>query len=218
MAPERCQGCGARAAQLDLCPACTADLPWNLQCCPRCAQPLPVRALCRRCQRRLPAWDDAFAPFELRNEVQRGVLGLKYSAAFAQARTLGGLMAAQLAQRAAPLPQLMVPVPLPRRRLYRRGYNQALEIARALQRTLAIELDAHAAYLLRTPPDQIGQSAAQRRRNLRGAFAFRRRLDGLHVALVDDVMTTGATLDALARAARQAGARHIEAWALARAP
>lgn len=127
-------------------------------------------------------------------------------------------MAQQLAARPQPLPELLIPVPLPRWRLYRRGYNQALEIARAMARVLAIEVAADAAQLRRVPADQIGQSAAQRRRNLRDAFTVSRPLWGMHVALVDDVMTTGATLDALARAARKAGAAHIEAWALARAP
>ncbi len=127
-------------------------------------------------------------------------------------------MAQQLAARPQPLPELLIPVPLPRWRLYRRGYNQALEIARAMARVLAIEVAADAAQLRRVPADQIGQSAAQRRRNLRDAFTVSRPLWGMHVALVDDVMTTGATLDALARATRKAGAAHIEAWALARAP
>ena len=150
--------------------------------------------------------------------MRHGVLRLKYGAQFEQARVLGQLMAQQLSQRAASLPELLIPVPLPRSRLYMRGYNQAMELARVLRRGLGTQIDNRSARLLRAPLDQIGQSAAQRRRNLREAFIVERDLSGMHIALIDDVMTTGATLDALARAARKAGAARIEAWALARAP
>lgn len=218
IAPPRCEACGAVDAEHGLCRRCVQELPWNRSCCPRCAQPLTVSTLCRRCVKRAPAFDSACAAFRHEGAAQQGVVRLKYAARFEQSRRLGGLMAQQLAARPQPLPQLLIPVPLPRWRLYRRGYNQALEIARALARVLAIEVDAGAARLLRVPADQIGQSAAQRRRNLRGAFVVQRPLQGLHIALVDDVMTTGATLDALAQAARKAGAARIEAWALARAP
>ncbi len=128
-------------------------------------------------------------------------------------------MAASLKQtRSSALPDLIIPVPIARKKLFLRGYNQSVELARRLSRPLDIELDTQSAKLARNPEEQIGQSAAQRRRNLRGAFRIDRDLSGLHVALLDDVMTTGATLDALARAARKAGARKVEAWALARAP
>jgi ComF family protein len=127
-------------------------------------------------------------------------------------------MAERLARRAQPLPELLIPVPLHRRRLMRRGYNQALELARVLKRTLALPVEAGAATRLHATPDQIGQTAAQRRRNLRNAFAVDTKVAGKHIALLDDVMTTGATLAALARAARKSGAAKIEVWALARAP
>ncbi len=132
---------------------------------------------------------------------------------------MGRLMAMRLKQtRSSTLPDLILPVPIARKKLFLRGYNQSVELARRLSRSLDIELDIQCAKLARNPEEQIGQSAAQRRRNLRGAFRVDRDLSGLHVALLDDVMTTGATLDALARAARKAGARKVEAWALARAP
>lgn len=177
-----------------------------------------MAAICVHCLRRPPAFDAAWAPFLRRDAVRRGVDRLKYHADFPQLQVLSQLMAEALLARPGPRPDVLIPVPLPRRRLLTRGYNQALEIARRVGRVAAIPVDADAAHLLRTPRDQIGQSAAQRRRNLRGAFAVDPRVAGRHVALLDDVMTTGATLDALARAARQAGATRIEAWALAREP
>jgi ComF family protein len=107
-------------------------------------------------------------------------------------------------------------VPLHPRRLVARGYNQALELARRIARRMQIELAPHAAKRIRLTEDQIGKSAAQRRRNVRGAFAVTQSLDGQHVALLDDVMTTGATLGELARMCRKAGAARVEVWAAAR--
>lgn len=218
LAPETCAVCGARHAPDGVCAPCRAELPWNDVCCPGCAQPLPAAALCAACLKRPPSFDSAWTAFVHLDPVRRGIHRLKYAAAFDQGRLLGRLMAQRLSERAAPRPDVVVPVPLRRTRLYTRGYNQTLELASALKSVMRLDIDADAARLVRAPAEQIGQTAAQRRRNLRGAFRIERDLGGLHVALLDDVMTTGATLDALARAARKAGAAKIEAWALARAP
>ncbi len=218
LAPERCAWCGSADAIDGACAGCKAELPWNLVSCPSCAQPMPVVATCAKCLKRAPSFDAAWTAFVHVAPIRRGVLRLKYSAEFEQARVLGTLMGRALAQRGQPLPDLLIPVPLPRKRMFLRGYNQAQELARAVSRVVGVPIDVTAATLVRAPGDQIGQTAAQRRRNLRGAFRIDRDLDGKRVALIDDVMTTGATLDALARAARKAGAARIEAWALARAP
>lgn len=149
--------------------------------------------------------------------VREGIHGLKYHAGFLQAHWLGKIMAQRLAQRPAPLPQLLIPVPLHHGRLMRRGYNQALELARVITQTLAIPLLPQPARRLRSTPDQIGQTRAQRHKNLKGAFTVDACVRGHHIALLDDVMTTGATLTELATAARKAGAAKIEVWAAARA-
>ncbi|MEQ1438409.1 ComF family protein [Fontimonas sp. SYSU GA230001] len=216
--PSRCRACGAALVTGQLCAACTADLPWNDSACARCARPMNAPGACPHCLQRPPQFDGAWAAFRLEAPVQHFVHALKYRADFAQARLLGELMAARLTRRAGPLPQLLIPVPLHRRRLRSRGYNQALEIARIVGRRLGIPVGASAAERVRATEDQIGQSAAARRRNMRDAFALRADLRGQHVALLDDVMTTGATLDELARACRIAGAARIEAWAAARTP
>lgn len=126
-------------------------------------------------------------------------------------------MAKQLAQRREPLPQLLIPVPLHRTRLMHRGYDQAQELARVITRSLAIPLHPHAAKRVRATPHQIGLTEAQRRKNVKNAFVVNESVRGLHIALIDDVMTTGATLYALTQAARKAGAAKIEVWAAARA-
>jgi ComF family protein len=214
---QLCRYCGGDAQRLALCTGCEAALPWIAQACPGCALPQNHDGLCSRCLKKPPPFDSAWAAFRLEAPVQQGIHGLKYHAGFLQAGMLGRLMAEKLGRRAQPLPELLIPVPLHRTRLMRRGYNQALELARAFKRTLAITLDADAATRLRATPDQIGLTAAQRRRNLHGAFKVDASVADKHIALLDDVMTTGTTLAELARAARKAGAAKIEVWAAARA-
>lgn len=218
IAPVRCIWCAAARARDGICAGCRAQLPWNRTQCPGCALPQAAASLCRFCLRRAHRFDSAWSPFVLAAPVQQAIHGLKYAAQFGPARSLAALMAEQLAAREAPLPDLLLAVPLHRGRQLRRGYNQAQELVRTLARRLSIEFDAAAVQRVRATPDQIGLKAAARRRNLRGAFRVQRDLSGRHVALLDDVMTTGATLDELARAVRAAGATRIEAWALARAP
>jgi ComF family protein len=218
--PARCRLCSTPiGANAVLCVECHESLPWNRLACPGCASPVAVAGPCSTCLVRPRRFDTAWTAFLHAAPVRNELHGLKYRARFDLARVLGCLMAGALAARPEPLPQLIIPVPLHRRRLMRRGYNQALEIGRFIAPRLAVELDPHAAERrLATAPQVRQASAAQRQRNLRGAFRVRRNLQGMHIALLDDVMTTGATLEALAHAARQAGAARIEAWAVTREP
>lgn len=210
--PPRCGYCGAGTPGLPICADCSADLPWNDCACPGCARPQSHPSLCGRCAARPPPYDRAWTAFELSAPVQQAIHGLKYRGRLIEAHTLGRLIAGRLPSR----PDLIVPVPLHRWRLMRRGYNQALELGRALSAATGIPLDAGAAVRLRATEDQIGKTAAQRRHNVKGAFRVTRDLGGLQVTLLDDVMTTGATLGELAMACRRAGAARVEAWALAR--
>lgn len=163
-------------------------------------------------------FDLACAAFQLEVPVQQAIHQLKYHAGFLQAGLLGQLFAQKLGRRPQPLPELIIPVPLHRTRLWRRGYNQSLELALTIKRSLDIGVDTNAAKRVHATGDQIGQSRAQRQKNLRGAFTVDERVAGRHIALLDDVMTTGATLSELARVARRAGASRVEAWAIARVP
>ncbi len=216
IAPQACVLCAASTRDLPICGACTRELPWNDCACPGCALPQTHDRRCSSCSNAPPAFDRAWTGFRFAAPVQQSVHGLKYRAAFLHARLLGSLMAQRLTRRAQPLPQLIIPVPLHRSRLIRRGYNQALELAHVISAETNIPCDRAAAQRLGRTEDQIGKTAAQRRANMKGAFHITRALEGLHVALLDDVMTTGATLSELARVCRKAGAARIEAWAAAR--
>ena len=217
--PERCSLC-RQPAPGPLCAECREDLPWNRSACPHCARPQDSGTghVCASCAATPPPFDAGWSAFRYQAPIDQAVHGLKYHAGFRGARWLGLEMARALARRPQPLPQLLLPVPLHAGRLRRRGYNQALELARALGGQLGVEVDARIARRQRATDDQIGKSAAQRRRNVQGAFMVDGgRLQGLHIALVDDVMTTGSTLAELARACRKAGAVRIEVWTAARA-
>ena len=144
------------------------------------------------------------------------MLRLKSSGDFAIARWLSQRLAARA--RALARPDCIVPVPLARARLRERGFNQSAEIARRIARHVGVRLVPAGVEKLRDTPLQQGLSRRDRRANLRGAFRCTRSFEGLHVALVDDVVTTGTTADVIARELRHAGAARISVWALARTP
>jgi ComF family protein len=217
----RCLGCrDAVAGALDLCDDCRRRLPWNDHACPRCALPLSTEfpvAPCPACRRRPPPVVATVAPLLYAPPIDRWQPRFKFHQDLAAGRLLACLLAEACAASARP--DAVVPVPLHHGRLRARGYDQALELARVVARTLALPL--HAGLLLRrraTAP-QSELDAAARQANLRGAFGVRPGAEPpVHVALVDDVMTTGATLHAAAVALREAGAGRVDAWVCARVP
>lgn len=217
--PPRCLLCGADGDQgLDLCRECAAELPRNRSCCARCALPLalPV-ALCGQCQRKPPPWDAAWAPFRYGWPLDRLEARFKFARDLAAGRSLVALWQRESAE--AERPSLIVPVPLHRERLRRRGYNQAWELARPLAHALGVK--ARHDLLLRHAPTaaQTDLDAVARRRNVRGAFAVKPAVAlPAHIAILDDVMTTGATLAECARVLKRAGVIRVDVWALARAP
>ncbi|MBT8434378.1 MAG: ComF family protein, partial [Gammaproteobacteria bacterium] len=116
----------------------------------------------------------------------------------------------------SPRPEILIPVPLHCARLFERGYNQADEIAAVWSQTFGIPVDRHALTRLRATPSQSGLSAAQRANNVRQAFAYRPKRKYRHVALVDDIVTTGSTVTEITKTLHRAGVEYVEVWALAR--
>ena len=219
MLPLRCLLCGAPGTNgVDLCADCAAELPRNRSCCARCALPLATPAAsCGECLRRSPPWDAAWAPFRYGWPLDRLEARYKFGADLAAGRVLSTLW--QREPCPVELPQLLLTVPLHRSRLRRRGYNQALELARPLARALGVPLRHDALQRVRPTAAQTELDARSRRRNIRGAFALRAGVAlPAHVAILDDVMTTGATLAECARVLRRAGVPQVDVWALARAP
>jgi ComF family protein len=217
--PWRCLLCGAPGADgIDLCTDCAIELPRNRSCCSRCALPLATPAeLCGECQRRAPPWDAAWAPFRYGWPLDRLESRYKFGGDLAAGRALAVLW--QREPRPSVLPARVLTVPLHPARLRQRGYNQALELARPLARGLGIPLCHEVLQRTRRTDAQTELDARSRRRNVRGAFALREGVAlPAHVAILDDVMTTGATLAECVRVLKRGGAERVDVWALARAP
>lgn len=218
--PAHCLLCGAASgSKRSLCDGCLADLAINRNACPGCATPLPEGAtgLCGACQKRRPSFDAAYAPFLYQPPLDRLLLDLKFNNRLAHAPLLGSLMAKQHLESGGPLPELLLPVPLHSNRLKQRGYNQALELARTLGGKLGIAVDSRSCCRVRATASQSQLTARERGRNIRNAFELVTPLSVAHVAIVDDVMTTGSTVAELARVLKRAGVKRVEVWVCARA-
>jgi len=219
--PLRCLLCGADgAAGRDLCIGCARDCAINSPSCPRCALPLATAApMCGECVERSPPFTAAWIPFRYAHPLDLLEARFKFRNDLAAGRVLAELMIERAHVDRPARPVALVAVPLHRSRLRERGYNQALELAKALAAAFRIPLAGDLLVRLRATAAQTGLDAAARRRNLRGAFAVANVRDvPQHVALVDDVMTTGATLRECARVLRRAGVSRVDIWSLARAP
>jgi ComF family protein len=213
-----CVLCGAPGADGgDLCAGCAADLPRNRIACPRCALPLAAPApACAPCLRRAPPQAATFAALRYEAAARLLLPRYKFAADLATGRVLGGLLL-EVAS-GAPRPQVVAPVPLHVARLRERGFDQAWELARRAAAALDLPARPDLLQRARATTAQTGLDAVARRRNLRDAFTVAADVAGRHVALVDDVMTTGATIEAAARALRRAGATRVDVWVVARAP
>lgn len=213
-----CFLCRGAASEL-LCPACAADLPRiGAGRCPRCALASAGGAVCGRCLARPPAFDATVAALEYRFPADVLVRELKFAGQLALAPLLGTVLAEAVRACGAPRPDCAVPVPLARSRLVSRGCNQAMEIARAAARALAVPVRSELCERVRETPAQTDLPLAGRAANVRGAFACPGLAAGLAIAVVDDVMTSGATLDEIARALKAAGAAYVVNWVVARTP
>ncbi len=219
--PPTCLLCGAAGHRgMDLCPGCVRDLPANHNPCRRCALPLPVAAgaypLCGQCQREAPVFEHCHGALCYERAVRHLVGRLKFDGKLAYGRLLSQLLGDYLETRGARLPELLLPVPLHPRRLRQRGFNQALELAQPLGRRFHIPVDARACVRDRATRPQAELELAERRRNLRGAFTLSGTLSARHVAIVDDVVTTGSTVSALTRVLLRHGVQRVDVWTVAR--
>ena len=169
------------------------------------------------CLQRLPAFDHTVAPFHYRYPVDSLIKKFKYDEEIRAAGPLVACLLKRINERTPVLPEVLIPIPLHRNRLYLRGYNQSQEICRILGHHLDIPVDNKSVVRARSTAEQHRLSAKQRRGNVRGAFRIQTALAYRSVAIVDDVITTGATANEMAATLKRAGVKRVELWALARA-
>lgn len=227
---HQCQLCGQLLPArhpISLCRTCETELPWTAPGCPRCgltsAVVRPGERQCTACTSNPPPYGHCRGVFEFVAPVDRMIRRFKDRGDLVAGYALARLLAEQLVRHhqdfPGPLPSALIPVPLNARRLRERGFNQSMVLARAVGRHSGITVRSAARLRGRPATDQRGLDRIARQTNMREAFApvpqAGLTLPG-HVAIIDDVVTTGATASALARTLQSLGARHVEVWCLAR--
>ena len=220
--PGRCLICGMASGQaVDLCSGCERELPQNQSCCPICALPIGAEietlALCGQCQSNPPPFHSCLAPLRYEFPINLLINRFKHYGKFSAGALLAEFLLRNLNQQEE-LPELLIPVPLHWRRLWQRGFNQATWLANYLGRRLDIPVYHRALQRTRYTPQQQGQRRSQRLNNLKGAFHLKGDVSGKTIALVDDVVTTGSTINELSRMLMSGGARRVNVWCLARTP
>ena len=216
--PRYCCLCGDPTTSItNFCHGCLGDLPWIEYACRRCAMPLESTRVCGVCQRSAPFYARSVAALRYSWPVNRIVHAVKYQGQLDAVDTLAALLALRIEDQIARMPQRLIPVPLHPRRLRARGFNQSLELARRLAKRFHVVVDSDSVIRRVDTQPQTDLDSVQRRRNLRGAFAATGPINCKRVAIVDDVMTSGATCDELAKTLVGAGVVEVDVWAVARA-
>lgn len=207
-----------------ICVPCESELPWLGHQCETCALPLPAgETSCTSCIWRPPPFTQVIAPWRYDFPLDSLITRFKHQARWPMGRLLGELFAIHLQHRFEEgllRPDALLPVPLAKKRLRERGYNQAAMLAGWVGKQLDVPVNEHQLLRIKETPAQQGLDARARKRNLNGAFALSNTawLEGRHVALVDDVLTTGATADGIARLLLAGGAQRVDVYCLARTP
>lgn len=206
-----------------ICQPCQQDLPILPQHCPQCAQFLPTATpaglKCGQCLTSPPDYAKTYALFPYASPIMQLIIRLKFQHQLPIARALGILMAERIHTEwyvGKPLPDLILPIPLHARRLRERGFNQALEIAKPLSRRLKLPLDRHGVKRIRNTAAQSGLTASARLLNMKNAFHTTVDYSGLTVAIIDDVVTTGNTVNECSRLLKNRGAAGIDVWCVAK--
>lgn len=212
---QDCLLCAASSADDILCNACAAELARLEEShCPRCAIPTPSGEICGHCLAKLPHFDATLAAYRYEFPLDKLVQSFKYG----QRLALGAYFGQQLVALSKNIvADLIIPLPLHPERLRARGFNQALEIARPVSKALSLPIDASSCCRIRNTPAQTNLAWRDREKNIRGAFHCSADFSGKRIILVDDVMTTGASLAGCARTLKLHGAAEVTLLVVARA-
>jgi len=220
--PHVCSLCGQTSAlALDLCEGCLHDLQASAHVCRQCGLAIGSQApstLCGQCLQDPPPFHTTLAAFRYEPPLTRLIADLKFNNKHRIALLLANAWLHEFANREVALPEALLPVPMHRRRVWSRGYNQALEIARPLSQHFHIPLLTDHVIRTRYIRPQTELDARLRKQNVKGSFQVVKELCQKHVAIVDDVVTTASTVKELSRVLSNAGVKRIDVWCVARAP
>jgi ComF family protein len=212
-----------------LCHACILELPYNHYACPHCGRGLSIdstdeseaiaASICENCQIAPPLYNETVSPFIYTAAIRYLIIGLKFNKQLLYAHLLGTLLADAVQDHYSPhdLPEFLLPVPLHKNRVRRRGFNQSVEISRIVSQRLQIPiLSKHLIKTHATAP-QAELSAQQRQKNLRHSFQINDKIPNARIAIIDDVITTGSTMNEVTRIVQKTGIKSsIYAWSCAR--
>jgi len=222
--PRHCLFCLQKTQNaFDLCAACIADLSINNHCCQRCALPLEHDSgqmiyMCGHCLSHRYYYDQVISPFGYVDDMAYLIKKLKYHQKIHYADLLAKLFIAQVkTMHNFQLPQIIMPIPMHQQRLKHRGYNQALELARIFSSYYQLPLNFSALIRSRYTHFQAEMSGSKRQQNVKNAFIIKKEIQYTHIALIDDVMTTGSTVNEVAKVLKQVGVKKVDIWTIARA-
>jgi len=220
--PNQCILCQSKTHRdMPLCIACENDLPWNLHPCQRCGKHMEAKnqLTCGQCITKLPNYDRCFTAFRYLAPVNGWISSMKFFDQWHYSRILGQLFAKHLLRtiEKKDYPELILPVPLHVKRLQKRGFNQALELAKPIATALNIPIETQSIQRIKNTLPQSELKKNDRTKNIKKAFHLRKPITAKHIAIIDDVITTGNTITELTKTLKKAGAHRIDVWACARA-
>ena len=220
-----CVLCDAKVTgAISLCQPCLQDLPRLKTTCYQCGLPLENKgeaSLCGQCQQSLPPIDYLVSSLQYVYPVDYLVSQLKFQRDLTHAKIFSQLLLATLqthfTEQSLQLPEIIIPVPLHKKRSRQRGFNQALEIAQPIAKKLNISISANSIKRIKYTQAQSLLNAVERRKNLRNSFTITKPIAAEHIVLVDDVVTTGTTVYELATLLKKSEVKKVGVWAVARA-
>ncbi len=213
--PEKCALCHC-ITNLGFCGKCQILLPWTHCPCEICGTALNSPGICGRCQSQPPNYINAMIPFRYDSPVSQCIQELKYNSQLVNAVALAKMLSLWAIKNAGAIPQMIIPMPLHRKKICQRGFNQASEIARFAGRMLNIPVCNDILKRIKNTATQTGLSEKMRIENMKHAFSAKPNQTVTHVALLDDVVTSGSTVNSAARALKRSGIEKISVWAIAK--
>ena len=220
--PSICLHCEAQGKMgIDLCIHCHKKLPWITNACKRCALPLTTESSfgCGACNNRKLFFDQAFVPFLNDEFIRECIHQFKFNNRLNHGKLLATLLLNKIKEGHFTIPNVLLPVPLYRNRIKQRGFNQALEIARIVNKEFNCSVSTKDIRRVRNTKAQMELPATKRHTNVKNAFqltTYKAKFKDKHVAIIDDVMTTGSTVNEVAKCLRDVNARRIDVWCIAR--